>query len=219
MADLKNWNDFINSETEKSYFREIKNSLISDHNSGKKIYPKPNNFFKAFEICPYEEVKIVILGQDPYHTPGTANGLAFSVSKNQKLPPSLKNIFKEIQEDLGIKNEKGDLTRWAEQGVLLLNSSLSVIEGMPGSHSQIGWQTFTDRAVKLIQKKKNIIFMLWGNFAKQKKELIEDGNHILEASHPSPFSANVGFFGCKHFSKANKMLIDQGLDPIDWSLE
>ena len=120
---------------------------------------------------------------------------------------------------MGVKNEKGDLTRWAEQGVLLLNSSLSVIEGMPGSHSQIGWQTFTDKAVKLIQKKKNIIFMLWGNFAKQKKELIEDGNHILEASHPSPFSANVGFFGCKHFSKANKMLIDQGLDPIDWSLE
>ena len=219
MTELKNWNDFINSETEKSYFREIKNSLISDENSGKKIYPKPNNFFKAFEICPYEEVKIVILGQDPYHTPETANGLAFSVSKNQKLPPSLKNIFKEIQEDLGIKNEKGDLTRWAEQGVLLLNSSLSVIEGMPSSHSQIGWQTFTDRAVKLIQKKKNIIFMLWGNFAKQKKELIEDGNHILEASHPSPLSANVGFFGCKHFSKANKILVDQGLEPIDWSLE
>ncbi len=219
MTDLKNWHDFINSETKKNYFREIKNSLISDHNSGKKIYPESKNFFKAFEICPYEEVKIVILGQDPYHTPGTANGLAFSANKNQKLPPSLKNIFKEIHEDLGVKNEEGDLTRWAEQGVLLLNSSLSVTEGEPGSHSEIGWQIFTDEAVKLIQKKKNIIFMLWGNFAKQKKELIKDGNYILEASHPSPLSANVGFFGCKHFSRANKILIDQGLDPIDWSLE
>ena len=219
MADLKNWEDFINSETKKDYFGEIKSSLMSDHNSGKKIYPKPKNFFKAFEICPYEEVKIVILGQDPYHTPDTANGLAFSVNENQKLPPSLKNIFIELHEDLGIKNEKGDLSGWAEQGVLLLNSSLSVLQGMPGSHSKIGWQIFTDKAVSLIQKKQNIIFMLWGNFAKQKKELIEDSNYILEASHPSPFSANAGFFGCKHFSKANKILINLGLDPIDWSLE
>ena len=192
---------------------------MSDHNSGKKIYPEPKNFFKAFEICSYENVKVVILGQDPYHTPNAANGLAFSVNKNQKLPPSLKNIFKEIKNDVGVENETGNLTKWAKQGVLLLNSSLTVVEGMPGSHSQIGWQIFTDKAVQLIQRKKKVIFMLWGNFAKQKKQLIEDDNFILEAPHPSPFSANSGFFGCKHFSKANEILSDLDLDPIDWSLE
>tara|TARA_B100000214_G_scaffold274450_1_gene204618 strand:- start:12 stop:671 length:660 start_codon:yes stop_codon:yes gene_type:complete len=219
MIDQKNWDEFISLETQKNYFQDIKRSLMSDHDSGKKIYPKPKDYFKAFELCPYERVKVVILGQDPYHSPETANGLAFSVNENHKLPPSLKNIFKEIYEDIGIRNNKGDLTKWAKQGVLLLNASLSVIEGIPSSHSRIGWQIFTDRAVQLIQKKKNIIFMLWGSFAKQKKELIDDENHILEAAHPSPFSANNGFFGCKHFSKANQILINQGLDPIDWSLE
>ena len=219
MTDIKSWADFINLETKKDYFKEIKYSLLSDHNSGKKIYPEPKNFFKAFEICSYENVKVVILGQDPYHTPNAANGLAFSVNKNQKLPPSLKNIFKEIKNDVGVENETGNLTKWAKQGVLLLNSSLTVVEGMPGSHSQIGWQIFTDKAVQLIQRKKKVIFMLWGNFAKQKKQLIEDDNFILEAPHPSPFSANSGFFGCKHFSKANEILSDLDLDPIDWSLE
>ena len=219
MTDIQSWVDFINLETKKDYFKEIKDSLLSDHNSGKKIYPEPKNFFKAFEICSYENVKVVILGQDPYHTPNTANGLAFSVNKNQKLPPSLKNIFKEIKNDVGVENETGNLTKWAKQGVLLLNSSLTVVEGMPGSHSQIGWQIFTDKAVQLIQRKKKVIFMLWGNFAKQKKQLIEDDNFILEAPHPSPFSANSGFFGCKHFSKANEILTDLDLDPIDWSLE
>ena len=219
MTDIKSWTDFINLETKKDYFKEIKDSLLSDHNSGKKIYPEPKNFFKAFEICSYENVKVVILGQDPYHTPNAANGLAFSVNKNQKLPPSLKNIFKEIKNDVGVENETGNLTKWAKQGVLLLNSSLTVVEGMPGSHSQIGWQIFTDKAVQLIQRKKKVIFMLWGNFAKQKKQLIEDDNFILEAPHPSPFSANSGFFGCKHFSKANEILSDLDLDPIDWSLE
>ena len=219
MTDIKSWTDFINLETKKDYFKEIKDSLLSDHNSGKKIYPEPKNFFKAFEICSYENVKVVILGQDPYHTPNAANGLAFSVNKNQKLPPSLKNIFKEIKNDVGVENETGNLTKWAKQGVLLLNSSLTVVEGMPGSHSQIGWQIFTDKAVQLIQRKKKVIFMLWGNFAKQKKQLIEDNNFILEAPHPSPFSANSGFFGCKHFSKANEILSDLDLDPIDWSLE
>ena len=219
MGEHKSWNDFISHETEKKYFQDIKNTLVSDHKLGKKIYPKPQNYFKAFELCPYEKVKIVILGQDPYHSPNTANGLAFSVSQNQKLPPSLKNIFKEIYADVGIKNEKGDLTKWAEQGVLLLNTSLSVIDGIPGSHSKIGWQTFTDQAVKQVQRKRNVIFMLWGNFAKEKKQLISEENFILEAPHPSPFSANTGFFGCKHFSKANQILMDSNLDPIDWSLE
>ena len=219
MVDIKNWTDFINLETKKDYFKEIKNSLLSDHNSGKKIYPEPKNFLKAFEICSYADVKVVILGQDPYHTPGAANGLAFSVDKDQKIPPSLKNIFKEVKDDIGIENEIGSLSKWAKQGVLLLNSSLSVIEGMPGSHSQIGWHIFTDKAVQLIQRKKKVIFMLWGNFAKQKKHLIGDDNYILEAPHPSPFSANTGFFGCKHFSKANEILTDLDLDPIDWSLE
>ena len=219
MTDIQSWVDFINLETKKDYFKEIKDSLLSDHNSGKKIYPEPKNFFKAFEICSYENVKVVILGQDPYHTPNAANGLAFSVNKNQKLPPSLKNIFKEIKNDVGVENETGNLTKWAKQGVLLLNSSLTVVEGMTGSHSQIGCQIFTDKAVQLIQRKKKVIFMLWGNFAKQKKQLIEDDNFILEAPHPSPFSANSGFFGCKHFSKANEILSDLDLDPIDWSLE
>ena len=133
----KKLGDFINLETKKDYFKEIKYSLLSDHNSGKKIYPEPKNFFKSFEICPYDKVKVVILGQDPYHTPDAANGLAFSVDKNQKLPPSLKNIFKEIKNDVGVQNEIGDLTKWAKQGVLLLNSSLTVLEGMPGSHSKL----------------------------------------------------------------------------------
>ena len=158
MTDIQSWVDFINLETKKDYFKEIKDSLLSDHNSGKKIYPEPKNFFKAFEICSYENVKVVILGQDPYHTPNAANGLAFSVNKNQKLPPSLKNIFKEIKNDVGVENETGNLTKWAKQGVLLLNSSLTVVEGMPGSHSQIGWQIFTDKAVQLIQRKKKVIF-------------------------------------------------------------
>ena len=219
MNEIKNWDDFIAIETKKKYFEEIKNSLMSDHKSGKTMYPEPKNFFKAFEICPFEKVKVIILGQDPYHTPGTANGLAFSVNNNQKLPPSLKNIFKEIETDVGVRNKSGDLTGWAKQGILLLNSSLSVIGGMPSSHSKIGWEKFTDKAVQLIQKKKNKIFLLWGNFAKQKRELITDENYILEASHPSPFSASNGFFGCKHFSQTNKILTNLDLDPIDWSLE
>ena len=207
MTDIKSWADFINLETKKDYFKEIKYSLLSDHNSGKKIYPEPKNFFKSFEICPYDNVKVVILGQDPYHTPDAANGLAFSVDKNQKLPPSLKNIFKEIKNDVGVQNEIGDLTKWAKQGVLLLNSSLTVLEGMPGSHSQIGWQTFTDKAVQLIQGKKKVIFMLWGNFAKQKKQLIGDDNYILGGSTPHHSLQILDFLDASIFQKLMKFLL------------
>ena len=213
------WQKFIDSEIKKPYFKAIKARLISDNKQGKIVLPNPKDYFKAFEICKLEDVKVVIIGQDPYHTPGVANGLAFSVRKEQKLPPSLINIFKELKNDLGVENIHGDLTHWAKQGVLLMNTSLSVCAGIAASHSTIGWENFTDKAIDLIQKRKNIIFLLWGNYAKKKKMLIGDGNYILEASHPSPLSAHNGFFGCQHFSKTNKKLIDLGLVPIGWKLE
>ena len=219
MNQHNNWQSFIDYETKKSYFSDIKNRLISDNKKGRTILPDAKNYFKAFELCKLEDVKVVIIGQDPYHTPGVANGLAFSVRKDQKLPPSLHNIFKELKADLGVDNSHGDLTQWAKQGILLLNSSLSVCAGSAASHSNIGWEEFTDKVIGLIQAKKNIIFLLWGNHARKKKALIGDGNYILEASHPSPLSAHNGFFGCAHFSKTNERLTDLDLDPIDWKLE
>ena len=219
MNDTFSWQNFINQETKKPYFKEIKTSLIKSNKAGHNIFPPPKDFFKAFEKCDYETTKIVIIGQDPYPTVGVANGLAFSVNKNIKIPASLKNIFKEIEDDLKIVNNHGDLTSWAEQGVLLLNVNLSVVEGKPGSHSKIGWEKFTDLVISKIQKKGSIIFLLWGNYAKTKKSLIGKNNYILEAAHPSPLSAHNGFFGCKHFSKANKILLNEGIKPIDWQLE
>ena len=219
MNNHETWKSFINFETKKPYFKEIKDHLISDNAEGKIVLPEPKNFFRAFDLCELNKVKVVIIGQDPYHTPGVPNGLAFSVNKNQKLPPSLINIFKELESDLGVKNSRGDLSAWSRQGVLLLNTSLSVCAGLPASHSNIGWENFTNAAIEEIQKKKNIIFLLWGKHAQQKKAFIQEDNFILEAAHPSPLSANNGFFGCNHFSKTNNLLTSLGSDPIDWQLE
>ena len=219
MNNHETWKSFINFETKKPYFKKIKDHLISDNAEGKIVLPEPKNFFRAFDLCELNKVKVVIIGQDPYHTPGVPNGLAFSVNKNQKLPPSLINIFRELESDLGIQNYIGDLSAWSRQGVLLLNTCLSVCAGLPASHSNIGWENFTNAAIEEIQKKKNIIFLLWGKHAQQKKAFIQEDNFILEAAHPSPLSANKGFFGCNHFSKTNNLLTSLGSDPIDWQLE
>ena len=219
MNNHETWKSFINFETKKPYFKKIKDHLISDNAEGKIVLPEPKNFFRAFDLCELNKVKVVIIGQDPYHTPGVPNGLAFSVNKNQKLPPSLINIFRELESDLGVKNYDGDLSAWSRQGVLLLNTCLSVCAGLPASHSNIGWENFTNAAIEEIQKKKNIIFLLWGKHAQQKKAFIQEDNFILEAAHPSPLSANNGFFGCNHFSKTNDLLTSLGSDPIDWQLE
>lgn len=219
MNNYETWKSFINFETKKPYFKKIKDHLISDNAEGKIVLPEPKNFFRAFDLCELNKVKVVIIGQDPYHTPGVPNGLAFSVNKNQKLPPSLINIFREIESDLGVKNYIGDLSAWSRQGVLLLNTCLSVCAGLPASHSNIGWENFTNAAIEEIQKKENIIFLLWGKHAQQKKAFIQEDNFILEAAHPSPLSANNGFFGCNHFSKTNNLLTSLGSDPIDWQLE
>ena len=219
MNNHETWKSFINFETKKPYFKKIKDHLISDNAEGKIVLPEPKNFFRAFDLCELNKVKVVIIGQDPYHTPGVPNGLAFSVNKNQKLPPSLINIFRELESDLDIKNYIGDLSAWSRQGVLLLNTCLSVCAGLPASHSNIGWENFTNAAIEEIQKKKNIIFLLWGKHAQQKKAFIQEDNFILEAAHPSPLSANNGFFGCNHFSKTNNLLTSLGSDPIDWQLE
>ena len=219
MNNHKTWKSFINFETKKPYFKKIKDHLISDNAEGKIVLPEPKNFFRAFDLCELNKVKVIIIGQDPYHTPGVPNGLAFSVNKNQKLPPSLINIFRELESDLGIKNSSGDLSAWSRQGVLLLNTSLSVCAGLPASHSNIGWENFTNAVIEEIQKKKNMIFLLWGKHAQQKKALIQENNFILEAAHPSPMSANNGFFGCNLFSKINNLLTSLGSDPIDWQLE
>ena len=219
MNTHETWKSFINFETKKPYFKKIKDHLISDNAEGKIVLPEPKNFFRAFDLCELNKVKVVIIGQDPYHTPGVPNGLAFSVNKNQKLPPSLINIFRELESDLGIQNYIGDLSAWSKQGVLLLNTCLSVCAGLPASHSNIGWENFTNAAIEEIQKKKNIIFLLWGKHAQQKKAFIQEDNFILEAAHPSPLSANKGFFGCNHFSKTNNLLTSLGSDPIDWQLE
>ncbi len=219
MNNHETWKSFINFETKKPYFKKIKDHLISDNAEGKIVLPEPKNFFRAFDLCELNKVKVVIIGQDPYHTPGVPNGLAFSVNKNQKLPPSLINIFRELESDLGIQNYIGDLSAWSKQGVLLLNTCLSVCAGLPASHSNIGWENFTNAAIEEIQKKKNMIFLLWGKHAQQKKAFIQEDNFILEAAHPSPLSANNGFFGCNHFSKTNNLLTSLGSDPIDWQLE
>ena len=219
MNNHETWKSFINFETKKPYFKKIKDHLILDNAEGKIVLPEPKNFFRAFDLCELNKVKVVIIGQDPYHTPGVPNGLAFSVNKNQKLPPSLINIYRELESDLGVKNSSGDLSAWSRQGVLLLNTCLSVCAGLPASHSNIGWENFTNAAIEEIQKKKNIIFLLWGKHAQQKKALIKEENFILEAAHPSPLSANNGFFGCNHFSKTNNLLTSLGSDPIDWQLE
>jgi uracil-DNA glycosylase len=211
------WGDFLKKD--EQYFQEILRAVERERALGKVIYPKNSEVFNALTFTPLEAVKVVIIGQDPYHGPNQAHGLCFSVRDGVPFPPSLQNIFKEIQADIGTHPPKsGSLERWAKQGVLLLNAVLTVEEGLPGSHRSLGWERFTDKVIKVVNdQKKGVVFLLWGAFAQKKGELIDKGKHfILEAPHPSPLSASRGFFGCKHFSKTNEILRSQGLEPIDW---
>ena len=216
------WKDVLKQEFTKPYFQQIVTFLKTEKAAGKIIYPPGPLIFNAFNQTPFSKLKVVILGQDPYHGPGQAHGLSFSVPNGIKPPPSLVNIFKEIQSDIGaaMPAAYGNLTRWAEQGVLLLNAALTVRANEPFSHAKFGWIDFTDAVIqKISDEKKGIIFLLWGKFAQDKQLLIDETRHfVLKAAHPSPFSADKGFFGCKHFSKTNELLVKQGAAPIDWKL-
>ncbi len=224
IEDIKindDWKEFLKEEFNKNYFLEIKKRYIQALNNNAIIYPPANLTFNAFNLTPLDGLKIVLLGQDPYHQPNQAMGLSFSVPYGVKIPPSLLNIYKELKTDLDIEPSKsGDLSSWAKQGILLLNSILSVEAGKPASHSSWGWQEFSDAVIsKLSLEKSGLIFMLWGNYAKSKKALIDTNKHfILEAAHPSPL-ARTGFLGCKHFSKANEILRNLGKNPINWRLD
>jgi len=215
------WKEVLNEEFDKDYFRSLSNFLHKEKADKKIIYPKGSEIFNAFELTPFNEVKAVILGQDPYHGPGQAHGLSFSVPHGIKTPPSLINIYKEISTDLNSPdfpgNRDGNLTGWAKQGVFLLNASLTVQAGLAASHSKIGWEIFTDAVIRqLSDRREHIVFMLWGNFARAKKELIDTSRHlVLEAAHPSPL-ARGAFFGCRHFSKCNDYLRSHGIEPINW---
>lgn len=215
------WKEVLKEEFNKPYFRQIADHIKTEKQQGKTIYPAGNNIFRAFDITPFDKVKVVILGQDPYHGPFQAHGLCFSVQNKVPPPPSLVNIFKELHDDTGAPIPKeGCLDKWAEKGVLLLNASLTVRAAEPMSHAKIGWHQFTDTAIsKLSKEKKHLVFMLWGKFAQEKIKLIDQSKHlVLVAAHPSPLSAHTGFFGCRHFSKANQYLMEHGIDPIDWAL-
>jgi len=217
----ESWKAALDAEFRKPYFAEIVTFLKNEKLAGREIYPPGKLIFNAFNTTPIANTKIVILGQDPYHNPGQAHGLSFSVPHGVAAPPSLVNIFKEQHTDLGIAIPKhGNLEKWAKQGVLMLNASLTVEINKPMSHSKIGWHLFTDAVIKAISDQKdNVVFMLWGSFAKSKQELIDKNKHlILTAAHPSPLSAHNGFMGCRHFSKANEWLQQKGLTPIDWNL-
>jgi len=214
------WHKDLLNEFNKPYFTRLLRCLKIENNQH-KIYPRNTDIFKAFELTPYTEVKVVVIGQDPYHGLDQANGLAFSVNTGIKLPPSLKNIFKELKRDLNIETPKhGNLEKWATQGVLLINSTLTVRAGTPNSHQQLGWNKFTDFVIQLLSAKKNgIVFLLWGKFAQEKEKLINHKNHhILISSHPSPFSAHRGFIGSNHFSKTNLILKSNNNLPINWDI-
>jgi uracil-DNA glycosylase len=215
------WKKILREEFEKPYFQSIKSHLLKDKKAGKEIYPPGSLIFNAFDTTPVEKVKVVIIGQDPYHQPGQAMGLSFSVPQNIRIPASLRNIYKEIHTDLGLPIPgHGDLTKWARQGVFLLNAILTVERSNAGSHRNIGWHFFTDAVIrKLSETREGIIFLLWGNFAKTKKVYIDEMKHfVLEAAHPSPL-ARVGFAGCNHFSRTNEILTAHGKEPIDWLIE
>jgi len=214
----ESWKEVLKEEFEKDYFVNL-TSFVRQEYKDKTIYPKASNIFNAFNLCPFDKIKVVILGQDPYHEPNQAHGLCFSVLDPTPAPPSLKNIFKEINLDLGITPlESGDLTRWASQGVLLLNATLTVEAHKAGSHQGKGWEEFTDRVIfNLANRKSGLVFLLWGSYAQKKGEFIDQTKHlVLKSVHPSPLSAHRGFFGNHHFSQANNYLIAQGKLPIDW---
>ena len=221
MVNIGNkWDDILEDEFKKEYYANIREFLKKEY-STKTIFPNMYDIFNALKYTDYEDVKVVILGQDPYHGVGQANGLSFSVKKGMVVPPSLKNIYKEIQDDLGIQLdlEDGDLSYLAHQGVLLLNASLTVEKSKPNSHSKIGWQILTDAIIEKLNDKKNpIVYLLWGKNAQLKEKLITNKSHlILKCPHPSPFSVHSGFFGCKHFSKTNDFLEKSGMTKINWS--
>lgn len=213
------WHDALKGEFEKPYFKEL-TEFVKREYADEAVYPPPKYIFRAFDLCPFEKVKVVILGQDPYHGPKQANGLCFAVDTGVPLPPSLQNIFKEIESDLGqpLRNRSGDLERWAKQGALLLNATLTVRARLPGSHQGKGWEEFTDAAVRaLSEKREHLVFILWGNYAKQKGAHIDRSKHlVIESAHPSPFSASNGFFGSRPFSRANEYLLKYAEAPIDW---
>ena len=215
------WKNHLSAECEKLYMKELADFVRMEYKAA-TVYPPPKNIFRAFDLCPFDDVKVVILGQDPYHGPGQANGLCFAVGENVPLPPSLQNIYKEIEQEFGepMRNRSGNLSRWATQGVLLLNATLTVRAHAAGSHQGKGWEEFTDAAVRALSaQREHLVFMLWGNYAKAKGSHIDRARHlVLEAAHPSPFSVHSGFFGCNHFKKANEYLVAHGKTPIDWLL-
>ncbi len=216
------WKEQLANEFDKPYFNDIRRFLKSEKAAGKIIYPPGPEIFNAYTLTPFHQVKVVILGQDPYHGEGQAHGLCFSVRKGVKPPPSLVNIFKEMRNDLGLPiPSHGCLTAWAEQGVFMLNAMLTVEQNLPGSHRHIGWQMFTDATIQALSSAKaHIVFLLWGAFAQQKEVLIDQSKHlVLKAAHPSPFSADKGFFGCKHFSQVNDWLTQHHIEPIKWQIE
>jgi uracil-DNA glycosylase len=216
------WKEHLQSEFEKSYFEEL-TTFVKKEYKDEVVYPPPKYVFRAFELCPFDTVEVVILGQDPYHGARQANGLSFAVEQGIALPPSLQNMYKEIAKEYDVSYESlvqkgGDLSRWAFQGVLLLNATLTVRAHMAGSHQGRGWEVFTDAAIAaLSREREQLVFMLWGNYAKQKGAHIDRAKHlVLEAAHPSPFSAHSGFFGCNHFKKANDYLLSNNKKPIEW---
>ncbi|MBR1747842.1 MAG: uracil-DNA glycosylase [Clostridia bacterium] len=221
MVDFGNdWNEVLKGEFDKDYYKILRGFLKHEY-AAEKIHPDMYDIFNAFKATAYKDVKVVIIGQDPYHQPNQAHGMAFSVKKGVRLPPSLRNIYREISDDLGIEmGECGYLMPWAKQGVFLLNTILTVREGRPMSHHGYGWEIFTDEVLrKLNARKEPIIFLLWGAPAKKKRSLCISSQHtVLEAAHPSPLSAHYGFFGCKHFSTVNKILTERGEKPIDWQI-
>ncbi len=212
------WKKVLEEEFEKPYFKELTSFVKNEYKTG-KIYPPPKDIFRAFDLCPFEKVKVVILGQDPYHGIQQANGLCFAVHEGIQLPPSLQNIFKEIEAELGYTpSRNGDLSRWAQQGVLLLNATLTVRAATPGSHQKKGWEEFTDAVIKKLSgEREHLVFILWGNYARKKGIVIDRTKHfVLESPHPSPFSAYNGFFGNNHFKQTNEYLKKQGVLEIDW---
>lgn len=217
----ESWLRLLEEEFNQGYFTSLKQFLIEEKAAGHILYPPGNCIFAAFDYTPLDEVKVVVLGQDPYHGPNQANGLCFSVSEGVAKPPSLKNIFKELKDDLGIDEPpSGNLERWARNGVLLLNATLTVRQSSPGSHQGRGWERFTDKIISLISEHKDhVVFILWGKYAQSKESLIDPGKHlIIKSAHPSPFSAHTGFLGSKPFSKANLWLESKGIDGVDWRL-
>ncbi len=212
------WNEVLRAEFTKPYFVDLSQTVKQSYLS-EVVYPPPKLVFNAFNLCPFDQVRVVILGQDPYHGPGQAHGLSFSVPDGIKNPPSLQNIYKELHSDLGVlPTESGNLEAWAQQGVLLLNATLTVLPGQPGSHQGLGWETFTDAVIKTVSDQKDhVVFILWGKYAQAKKSLIDETKHlIIESPHPSPFSAHTGFFGSRPFSRTNEYLNSHGQVPITW---